>query len=77
VKRYPSALSDAARKIFEQALALPVEDRERLTDLLQTSLLDESWIDVALERLAAHKNDPDSSIPWQSISRDFRNRVRK
>ena len=71
---YDDCMSDAARKLLSEAMALPIADRAKLAADLLASLdgepaaeVESAWA-AEIERRArdAHSN-PDDDVAWESV----------
>ena len=76
-------MTSSARKILDDALALPLEEREELVDALVTSLqrtvpaeVERAWIQEIRERLARLERGETSAIDWPEAQRDLRAKYR-
>lgn len=71
-------MSSSAKKIFDDALALPAEDRAALVDALTESLsadheLSPEWNAEIARRIDAVERGESRLIPWEEVEK----RVRK
>lgn len=61
----------AARKILDEALALPPEEREALVDALNESLeatgISTEWKDEIRRRIEAIERGEASLVPWDEV----------
>ena len=81
-------MTTETQRIFEEALGLPEEDRERLVDLLQESLppyeepeepepgYEEAWGEEIKRRLDDIDSGRVKTIPWSEVREELRARLR-
>jgi len=71
-------VTSAAKKTFEDALALPEPERESLANALLVSLgrtpteVDQAWADEAARRLEREARGETKAIPWDEAKRQLR-----
>ncbi len=83
VLRYLSVMSTSLEQLAEQALALPVESRARLADLLVESLdsealtqIDQLWLSEAKRRRDEVRNGKVETIPGEEALKCVRESLR-
>ena len=74
-------MSSAAKKLIDEALALPPEDREALLEVLSTSLehepqadVERAWLEEALRRIERFKAGETRAIDWAEAQRRLRDK---
>ncbi len=80
-------MTDAGRKLMEQALALPSEERRRLgLALLESvaklegeddSVLHDAWTQEIVRRIERVRSGESRPIPWDEAQRRLRESLRK
>lgn len=72
-------MTSTAKKILDQALALPEEDREALVEVLLTSLprepreaVEQAWIDEVTRRIERHERGDTVAVDWDEAKRQIR-----
>ena len=77
-------MNDRARKILEDALELPVEERTALTSELLATLPDGAaqelhpdWVAEIERRARRAWADPDGGEPWEEVEQRLLSRLRR
>jgi putative addiction module component (TIGR02574 family) len=77
-------MSDRARKLLEDALALPVPDRADLAAELLASLeaedegdVEAAWAAEIEQRARRAHADPEGGLPWESVRDELQATVRR
>ena len=73
-----SAVTEAARKLLQEALSLPEDDRAEIIDALQASLtprtsdLSSDWKTEIQSRIEQLESDGVQPIPWEEVDAEIR-----
>ena len=71
-------MTSAAKKILEDALSLPEDERESLANALLTSLrrtpeeIERAWAEEVVRRLEREARGESKSIPWDEAKRQIK-----
>ena len=73
-------MGDSARKLLEDALALPEEDRLDLASALWASVgrePDPEWEAAWQHEIEKRLSDPRPGVPWEQVRDELRARLKK
>jgi len=76
---YTVLVTSAAKKILDEALSLPDQDREALVEVLITSLeqdspedVEKAWSQEIVRRLERHERGETVAVDWDEATRRIR-----